>query len=46
MRAEQNSAVAAASAIPPTPTPVETPELVATPAEDTVSRTPEHGHHA
>ena len=38
MRAEQNSAVAAASATGPTPTPVATPD-VATPADETVSRT-------
>ena len=38
MRAEQNSAVAAASAMPPTPTPV------VSPAEDeTISRTPSAG---
>jgi sec-independent protein translocase protein TatA len=43
MHAEQNSAVAAASANPPTPTPVQTPEVVTTPAEDTISRTPSTG---
>jgi sec-independent protein translocase protein TatA len=40
MRAEQNSAVAAASGNPPTPTPVQTPDLVTTPADETVSRPP------
>ena len=43
MRAEQNSAMAAGSATPPTPTPVETPDLVTTPADETVSRTPSTG---
>ena len=43
MREEQNSAVAAASAAPPTPTPVEAPDLVTTPADETVSRTPSTG---
>src|SRR5262245_35852659 len=38
MRAEQNSAVAAASAMPPTPMPIATPEAVSTPTEETVSR--------
>jgi sec-independent protein translocase protein TatA len=43
MRAEQNSAMAAASATPPTPTPAEAPEIGTTPAADTVSRTPSTG---
>ncbi|HEY6361464.1 MAG TPA: TatA/E family twin arginine-targeting protein translocase [Vicinamibacterales bacterium] len=46
MRAEQNSAVAAASAMQPTPTPIETPEAVATPTEETISRTPSTGTNA
>jgi sec-independent protein translocase protein TatA len=46
MRAEQNSAMAAGSANPPTPTPIQTPELVTTPADDTVSRTSNTGTNA
>ena len=46
MRAEQNSAVAAASAMPPTPTPVQTPEVVTTPTEETVGRTSSTGTNA
>jgi sec-independent protein translocase protein TatA len=44
MRAEQNSAVAAASAMPPTP--VQTPDVVTTPAEETVGRTSSTGTNA
>jgi TatA/E family protein of Tat protein translocase len=40
MRAEQNSAVAAASAMPPTPTPAVAPDVVVAPADETVSRSP------
>jgi sec-independent protein translocase protein TatA len=43
MRAEQNSAVAAASALPPTPTPNQTPEAVAAPTDETVRRTSSTG---
>ena len=44
MRAEQNSAVAAASAMPPTP--VQTPDVVTTPTEETVGRTSSTGTNA
>jgi sec-independent protein translocase protein TatA len=43
MRAEQNSAMAAASGTPPTPTPVQTPDIGTTPAAETVGRTPSTG---
>jgi sec-independent protein translocase protein TatA len=43
MRAEQNSAVAAASAMPPTPTTEPNPDTAAPPAEDTVRRTSSTG---
>jgi sec-independent protein translocase protein TatA len=39
VRAEQNSAIAAASAMPPTPTPATAPDIVAPPQDETVSRT-------